>query len=130
MADFPTSLRELEHDFQEYGERWKNFGRRICKNGFVYRHLLKIQGGRCPQCRRAIRTPAHIHHLDYAHLCRSDDVPPDCRECNRDTPGAFQSCIRRLLLVHRKCHMAIHGIRPRPRSSHRVVRPSCGISNH
>ena len=95
---------------EKFGEPWKNFGQRICRNKFIREYLRKIQAGTCSQCGLMIRKGGQLHHLDYLHLCRSDEVPPDCKTCSEEAPDSFAACVRRLTLVHRRCHMFIHGV--------------------
>lgn len=104
--------------------KWMIFSSRICRNPFVRRFLFERSYGDCTWCGHLLVGETVIHHIDYRHACRSEDVVklhsptdrkpdrvcevPDCERCHREFPRSFDACIGRIALVHIGCHNQIH----------------------
>lgn len=95
------------------------FQRGVCRNVHMAEELKRRQMGLCPICTRSLgKQETVIHHLEYAHECswhslKTLDAPPrhnlpDCLGCQADDSHRFDACCRRLLLLHRRCHLAFH----------------------
>jgi hypothetical protein len=101
-------------------DAWHLFARQITRNPFVQDYLQKRQAHRCPWCALSVigNIGIQIHHIDYDHVCgfgqtivvqrltRKATVP-DCRSCMTLHPELFQSCMKRLRLIHGRCNRQI-----------------------
>jgi len=121
-----SKYKYTSEDFRFYA-----FAKKITKNPWVKDYKFAMQEGLCPICNRVLKIDAAvIHHIDYDNTCmhifneaslieyphptekrenRTVRVP-DCSECMEEEPERFKECMDRIVLVHRTCHMKIHGL--------------------
>lgn len=110
----------------DYVLPWRIFSHRINKSKYFKSVLLSQQGASCPVCQGDLQEVCVLHHTDYDHVCQFGveiQVPtgnysrtgkerihnvPDCESCHKVSPGFFESCRSRLILVHRECHGTLH----------------------
>ena len=98
----------------------EKFRKQVCFSSFMKSELRKSQRDICPVCRMPIwKRQIVIHHMDYGHQCEwpgtvfvkaagKEVEVPDCEECREDNAGRFESCCKRLQLLHRGCHAELH----------------------
>jgi hypothetical protein len=96
------------------------FQRDVCWNPYMIKELGLRQIGICTVCSRGLGSyRLVIHHLDYAHECgwegsiiltvsKRRRAIPDCLACRIDCDRRFQTCRRRLQVLHRRCHVDFH----------------------
>lgn len=116
------------------GDMIDGFRRRLeafvfqCIGDFFLRSFLWVRDdGVCQHCKVPIvdvkdLTSWQIHHIDYHHVCQGTfkqiakfAFVPDCETCHKLTPQYFESCIKRLALVHTGCNGQLNahtGIQP------------------
>jgi hypothetical protein len=118
------SSTQAKKDFDH--ERWYLFARRCQRNPFMREMIMKrdlvLPCGWCGQ--PIVKHQSwNIHHIDYAHECTYGITTiektvsiynnprnyrgPDCRSCFFMESEQFQSCFKRLRLVHRTCNQKI-----------------------
>lgn len=113
---FEKKIKQLTESDQK---KWKNFKNRIPRSSFIKNKLKNRQSNTCPICSNILNNNIVVHHIDYDHLCVSENYQkqkspthknpnrelnvPNCINCNRINP-----CLDRLVLIHNSCHMILH----------------------
>ena len=127
MAAIPRNLipskrkQDLRSKYENDPEAWKNFVSRIQKNPNIKAFILS-RDKVCQACGEVFdnqkKTPLHVHHIDYDHICifgktisicsetRVSHLP-DCGCCQMEQPDAFKKCVARLVAVHPICNKKI-----------------------
>ena len=123
----------LEYENTQKLSVWKMFALRVRRNPFMKMTKQDEQDNTCPVCHEYVNANmGTLHHMDYEHLCISDVCAkfssptekrptrmisaPDCERCLKTNPAEFAECAKRLVLVHKRCHMKIHGLERAPKN--------------
>ena len=102
-------------------EEWKNYARRLQKNPYAKKAILKRYDGKCQFCGKDITTSFVIHHKTYDRECLTGSttrIPnPTLRRPKRTTAiplcekcDGFTECTAQLYPVHVSCNRDIEKI--------------------
>ncbi|MCH5586351.1 hypothetical protein MK805_15515 [Shimazuella sp. AN120528] len=108
-------------------ERWKMYARRMQKNPFMKKYIVREGNNKCSWCEGYLNKYV-LHHTDYDHLCFYEvciEFPnptekrpnrrvkvPDCETCFYTNRTAFQECAKRVKPVHVFCNKEIYDHSP------------------
>ncbi|PKU25126.1 hypothetical protein CWS72_07965 [Telmatospirillum siberiense] len=113
-------IPSIHHVTMPHSDSITRFQRDVCKNRFMAGQLRLRQAETCTVCFRTMGSKGLvIHHMDYAHECtwtntivvtvaKGKRSIPDCQSCHADDMRRFNSCRRRLQLLHGRCHFEYH----------------------
>ena len=104
--------------------KWKLYTKRMQRNPFMKKYMLKKYGSICQWChKRILKERFLLYHIDYAHQCVNEtyiEIPnptekrpnkvlkvPDCEKCFNEDILAFNECAKRVAPVHSICNMLI-----------------------
>lgn len=101
-------------------KRWRIYRSSLTKTPFMINLLHDLQMGLCPICNKFMMlNKSVIHHIDYECLCYSFEFlrimkPTPKKPCRTIRIAKCEycpdttSCIEKIKLVHKRCHMYLH----------------------